>query len=86
MKLLFPQQLTRNGFELLPITVAHLTIVDSLPFHHRDPFDRLIVAQVIAEGLGLVSLDAKLDAYGVQRLWQLFVICQQADLQNGGVK
>src|SRR5436190_21220639 len=36
---LFPQQLTINGFDLLPVEVAHLTIVASLPFHHRDPFD-----------------------------------------------
>jgi PIN domain nuclease of toxin-antitoxin system len=40
-----------------------------MPFHHRDPFDRLTVAQALAESIGVVSVDAMLDAYGVSRLW-----------------
>ena len=40
-----------------------------LPFHHRDPFDRLLIAQAIAEGLPLVSQDGWFDAYPIQRLW-----------------
>ncbi len=57
------------GFELLPITPEHLDILSSLPFHHRDPFDRTLVAQCIHEKLPLLSKDATLDAYAIKRLW-----------------
>jgi PIN domain nuclease of toxin-antitoxin system len=49
--------------------VAHAAVVASLPFHHRDPFDRLLIAQALAETLSLVSADPILDVYGVTRLW-----------------
>jgi PIN domain nuclease of toxin-antitoxin system len=62
-----PNALAKTGFELLPIAVAHATGVESLPLHHRDPFDRLLVAQAIAEQLPIVSGDPMLDAYGVTR-------------------
>jgi PIN domain nuclease of toxin-antitoxin system len=62
-------QLTSNRIRLLPIEVRHTAILASMPFHHRDPFDRLIVAQALAESIGVVSVDAMLDAYGVSRLW-----------------
>lgn len=65
----FPAQLNANEIRILPILPAHLRQVVSLPFHHRDPFDRLLAAQAIAEGLPLVSRDAVFDAYGSQRLW-----------------
>lgn len=65
----FPAQLDANEIRILPILPAHLRQVVSLPFHHRDPFDRLLAAQAIAEGLPLVSRDAVFDAYGSQRLW-----------------
>jgi len=58
-----------NGFTLLPIEPKHTAIVATLPFHHKDPFDRMLVAQALAEGIPLMSADATLDAYGVQRLW-----------------
>lgn len=61
--------LTRTGFDLLPITLAHATGVESLPLHHKDPFDRLLVAQALADGLSIVSVDVVHDAYGVTRLW-----------------
>lgn len=64
-----PEQIAINGFTMLDIAVAHALQVARLPFHHRDPFDRMLVAQCLAEGLPLVSCDAALDAYGVQRLW-----------------
>jgi PIN domain nuclease of toxin-antitoxin system len=66
---LITQQLALNGFDLLPITVSQLSLLVTLPFHHRDPFDRLIIAQSLTDNLFLVSADAKFDAYGVQRLW-----------------
>jgi len=64
-----PNALARTGFELLLISVAHATGVESLPYHHRDPFDRLLVAQVIAEQISLVSADSAFDPYGITRLW-----------------
>jgi PIN domain nuclease of toxin-antitoxin system len=54
---------------ILPVRARHLGVLRELPQHHRDPFDRLIVAQAIAEDLTLVSSDANLDGYGVRRLW-----------------
>ena len=66
---LVPQQLQPNGFGLLAITVDHLASVISLPFHHRDPFDRLLVAQATVEQMPLVGRDLAFDAYGIQRLW-----------------
>lgn len=66
---LIPQQLSLNGIELLGIQVAHAAAVSTLPFHHRDPFDRLLIAQAIVEGTPVVSADAAFDAYPVQRLW-----------------
>jgi PIN domain nuclease of toxin-antitoxin system len=61
--------ISRTGFELLPISLAHATAVESLPLHHRDPFDRLLVAQLMIEGIPIVSVDSQLDAYGVTRVW-----------------
>jgi PIN domain nuclease of toxin-antitoxin system len=64
-----PAALSRTGFELLPISLAHVTFVESLPLHHRDPFDRLLIAQAIHEAIPIVSVDPALDPYGVIRLW-----------------
>jgi PIN domain nuclease of toxin-antitoxin system len=66
---LFPHQLEINGFELLPVKVEHTSVVTSLPFHHRDPFDRLLIAQAIEEKMMLVSVDKVFDDYGITRLW-----------------
>lgn len=57
------------GFSELPITVEHAEAVRSLPAHHRDPFDRLLVAQAQVEQLALVSRDRALSAYGVPLVW-----------------
>jgi PIN domain nuclease of toxin-antitoxin system len=61
-------RLARDGFAILPISGEHLIAVAALPMHHRDPFDRLLVAQAIVEGIPIVSVDATLDLYGVQRI------------------
>jgi PIN domain nuclease of toxin-antitoxin system len=61
--------LSRTGFELLPISLAHATGVESLPLHHRDPFDRLLIAQTKIEAIPIVSVDGAFDPYGVSRLW-----------------
>lgn len=64
-----PEQLQCNGFHQLPISFRHVAGVASLPFHHRDPFDRLIIAQALAERLPVLTADKTFDAYGIQRLW-----------------
>jgi PIN domain nuclease of toxin-antitoxin system len=53
-----------TGFDLLPISPGQLVRIESMPFHHRDPFDRLMVAQAAAEGMTFLTADAKLAAYG----------------------
>lgn len=66
---LFPEQLTRNGIELLNVRVAHASIVANLPYHHGDPFDRLLIAQAIVEQMSILSADRAFDVYSVTRLW-----------------
>jgi PIN domain nuclease of toxin-antitoxin system len=58
-----------NGFKILPIEPAHTAVLTTMPFHHRDPFDRLLVAQAQVEKLSVVSSDLFLDRYGITRLW-----------------
>jgi PIN domain nuclease of toxin-antitoxin system len=64
-----PREIARNNFELLPIRLDHVTMVEELPLLHRDPFDRLIVAQSLIDSLTLVSADSTFDQYGVPRQW-----------------
>ena len=65
----FAEEMDANSVQMLPITLAHITRVSTLPFHHRDPFDRMLVAQSLTENIPLVSADTTLDAYGIVRLW-----------------
>ncbi len=69
LPLFLPDQLQRNTLQLLPITLPHILHVATLPFHHRDPFDRLLIAQSLIEPIPIISADAVFDGYGVQRLW-----------------
>ncbi len=62
-------QQINSGIQLQPITVPHLDLIERLPFHHKDPFDRLLIAQSQVENLTVVSIDAAFDQYGVKRLW-----------------
>ena len=64
-----PEQLAENGIELLDISVEHAAQIVSMPFHHRDPFDRLIAAQANVEKMTLLSVDEVFDSYGINRLW-----------------
>jgi len=66
---IFPAALVADDIHLLPIDSRHIEPLTTLPLHHKDPFDRLIVATSLVEKLRLVSADATLDAYGVTRLW-----------------
>jgi PIN domain nuclease of toxin-antitoxin system len=58
-----------NDFDILPIEPRHTSILTTLPLYHRDPFDRLLIAQTLTEGIQVVSRDIQFDAYGVTRLW-----------------
>lgn len=62
---LFPEQLIINDLTVLPVRINHLSRVARLPFHHRDPFDRLIIAQSLEENLPIISSDSIFDAYSV---------------------
>lgn len=64
-----PRELSRNGFELLEIALTHATAVETLPQHHKDPFDRLLIVQAPIEGISIVSVDVAFDPYGVTRIW-----------------
>ncbi|MEI7869830.1 MAG: type II toxin-antitoxin system VapC family toxin [Candidatus Methylumidiphilus sp.] len=65
-----PQQLERNQIELLPIGLGHIVQTMALPFHHRDPFDRLLIAQAMVEDMTLLSSDTAFDEYDVKRVWK----------------
>ncbi len=65
-----PRELAANRFDVLPIELKHATFVESLPVHHKDPFDRMLIAQALVETLAVVGIDPVFDQYGVTRLWQ----------------
>jgi PIN domain nuclease of toxin-antitoxin system len=62
-------ELVRRGGRELAMTVAHADIAGALPLHHRDPFDRMLIAQAVTEGAALVSADPALRAYDVPVVW-----------------
>ena len=62
-------QIATNNFRILPIEPKHTALLTTMPLHHRDPFDRLIVAQSLAENIPLISADEALNSYGVQLHW-----------------
>ena len=64
-----PELLFEEGFRRLSISVDHAIRAGALPPHHKDPFDRMLVAQAQALGFPIVSADATLDRYGVTRIW-----------------
>jgi PIN domain nuclease of toxin-antitoxin system len=64
-----PEQLSRNGIRLLHIDFRHAAKVATLPFHHRDPFDRLLVAQASIEKMTLVTANAAMARYDIKCLW-----------------
>jgi len=72
-KLIFPEDpettLIEEGFGLLPIGFTHLRALEGLPALHRDPFDRMLVAQALADGLVLVSGDSAIARYGAPIVW-----------------
>lgn len=65
--------LNDNSIQILPISFAHTVEQNQLPFHHRDPFDRIIISQAIVENIDFISADAVFDDYisgkSIQRIW-----------------
>ncbi len=62
--------LNEHDFAILPVEPKHTARLIGMPFHHKDPFDRLLAAQALVEGIPLVGADAVFDQYGVRRIWQ----------------
>lgn len=65
----FPREMQTHGFEPLRIDFRAIARVEGLPFHHRDPFDRLLIAQALEEKLPVVTADTVFRKYGVKRIW-----------------
>ncbi len=63
------EELNVNGIQWLPIEPEHCVILEQLPFHHRDPFDRMIIAQAMRGEMKLLTEDARIKAYNVQCIW-----------------
>jgi PIN domain nuclease of toxin-antitoxin system len=61
--------LNQYGFTILPIEPKHTAALIALPFHHKDPFDRLLIAQAMTEGIPIIGEDPVFDAYPIKRLW-----------------
>ena len=58
-----------NGFEILPIEPRHTSALVAMPHHHKDPFDRLLIAQAVVEDIPIASVDTIFDTYTVSRFW-----------------
>lgn len=69
LKEIIETQRQTNSIEILPVTLAHVLAMENLPAHHKDPFDRLLVAQAIVEEAVLVSGDPNIAKYAVQVVW-----------------
>ncbi len=66
---LLEREIPANNLEILSISLAHATAVESLPLHHKDPFDRLLIAQSMIEGIPIVGADSIFDLYQIDRRW-----------------
>ena len=62
-------QILNNGFQILPITFEDTLTLTELPFHHRDPFDRLIISQSLTNNLSIISKDKLFNDYGLNLIW-----------------
>lgn len=63
------EHIAANGFRMLDIQIAHVGRLETLDLHHGDPFDRLLIAQALVEGLPVVTADPVFRKYGVKRIW-----------------
>lgn len=69
LEVFLPAELQTNAIQLLELSFRHVCRVARLPFHHRDPFDRILACQAQAESLAIVSADPIFERYDVQRIW-----------------
>jgi PIN domain nuclease of toxin-antitoxin system len=67
--LFIKNRIQKNALTVLPLMMEHAIRLAGLPFHHRDPFDRLLVAQAMVEQVPILSADSALSAYGIERIW-----------------
>lgn len=58
-----------NNIQILNISLSHIYRLETLQYHHRDPFDRLLISQAIEENIPIISSDNRFDQYGVNRIW-----------------
>lgn len=65
----FTAGIEQNDFSILPIEIRHTAVLSSLPMHHKDPFDRMIISQAKTEQIPVVSVDVAFDQYDVARIW-----------------
>lgn len=63
------EKLTANGVSVLPLTFDHVRRLEELPLHHRDPFDRILIAQSLSESMPLVSADPQFEKYRIELIW-----------------
>ncbi|GAB4580802.1 MAG: type II toxin-antitoxin system VapC family toxin [Anaerolineales bacterium] len=69
LETLIPEQMSVNGIALMGLSFDHVVQVGKLPFHHGDPFDRMLIAQAMVEKMPIASVDGAFDDYGIKRLW-----------------
>jgi PIN domain nuclease of toxin-antitoxin system len=69
LKTIIQTQCANNGLQILPIETSHIFALEQLPFHHKDPFDRLILIQAKLENLKLVSIDTVFKHYDIELFW-----------------
>ena len=65
----FIESIDENGFSLLEVSTGHIKTVVELPFHHRDPFDRILVAQAIVEEMAVITTDTDVVKYDINSIW-----------------
>ncbi|ETX02905.1 type II toxin-antitoxin system VapC family toxin [Candidatus Entotheonella palauensis] len=63
------REIATNDFRILPIEPRHTAVLTTLPHHHREPFDRLLIAQAMVENIPILSIDTAFDAYPITRRW-----------------
>ena len=69
VRTLVPKQLSANGIKILPVRLDYISIIETLPTIHRDPFDRIIIATALTKNYAVISSDAVFDQYDVSRIW-----------------
>jgi PIN domain nuclease of toxin-antitoxin system len=65
----FIEKIHRNGIELLPLKGSHIKYVESIPFHHRDPFDRVLISTALAENMTILTDDEAIQKYDISWAW-----------------